>query len=248
MRSGCRLGYSAGSVRTVRFGVRFELDPTSAREEYHVTTVIGYTRVSTEEQGRSGLGLEAQHHAIASHAVSKGWEVIWLTDEGLSARSLARPALQEALAMLRDGHADALVVSKLDRLSRSVQDFAGLLALARKQRCAVTALDVGVDTTTSGGELVANVMASVAQWERRVIGERTSLALQAAQARGVRVGRPLSLSKEAEQRVFELRALGLSVARVAAQLNEEAVPTAHGGKAWHATTVSRILKRAAELR
>lgn len=213
-----------------------------------MTTVIGYTRVSTEEQGRSGLGLEAQHHAIASHAVSKGWEVIWLTDEGLSARSLARPALQEALAMLRDGHADALVVSKLDRLSRSVQDFAGLLALARKQRCAVTALDVGVDTTTSGGELVANVMASVAQWERRVIGERTSLALQAAQARGVRVGRPLSLSKEAEQRVFELRALGLSVARVAAQLNEEAVPTAHGGKAWHATTVSRILKRAAELR
>ncbi len=137
--------------------------------------------------------------------------MIWLTDEGMSARSLARPALQEALAMLRDGHADALVVSKLDRLSRSVQDFAGLLALARKQRWAVNALDVGVDTTTSGGELVANVMASVAQWERRVIGERTSLALQAAQARGVRVGRPRSLSKEAEQRVFELRALGLSV-------------------------------------
>jgi DNA invertase Pin-like site-specific DNA recombinase len=105
-----------------------------------------------------------------------------------------------------------------------------------------------VDTTTSGGELVANVMASVAQWERRVIGGRTSLALQAAQARGVRVGRPRSLSKEAEQRVFELRALGLSVARVAAQLNEETVPTAHGGKAWHATTVSRILKRTAEAR
>jgi DNA invertase Pin-like site-specific DNA recombinase len=212
-----------------------------------MTTIIGYTRASTEEQGRSGLGLEAQHHAIASHAVSKGWEVIWLTDEGTSARSLARPALQEALAMLRDGHADALVVSKLDRLSRSVQDFAGLLALARKQRWAVNALDVGVDTTTSGGELVANVMTSVAQWERRVIGERTSLALQAAQARGVRVGRPRALSQEAEQRVFELRALGLSVARVAAQLNEEEVPTAHGGKAWHATTVSRILKRTAEV-
>jgi len=126
-------------MRTVRFSVRFELDPTNDREEHHVTAVIGYTRVSTEEQGRSGLRLEAQHHAIASHAVSKGWEVISLTDEGLSARSLARPALQEALAMLRDGHADALVVSKLDRLSRSVQDFAGLLAFARKQRWAVNA-------------------------------------------------------------------------------------------------------------
>lgn len=101
-----------------------------------------------------------------------------------------------------------------------------------------------MDTTTSGGELVANVRASVAQWERRVIGERTSLALQAAQARGVRVGRPRSLSKEAEQRVFELRALGLSVACVATQ----AVPTAHGGKARHATTVSRAPGRTAEVR
>ncbi|MBG6238211.1 DNA invertase Pin-like site-specific DNA recombinase [Mycetocola sp. CAN_C7] len=213
------------------------------QEDSNVNTVIGYTRVSTEEQGRSGLGLEAQRATISAHANAKGWEVVWVTDEGMSAKSLDRPGLQDALRMLKRHEADAILVAKLDRLSRSVQDFAGLLEVAKKQRWSITALDVGVDTTTSGGELVANVMAAVAQWERRTIGERTSVALKAAQARGVHVGRPAALSKSAESRLHELRASGLSFAKVAAHLNNEGVPTAHGGKAWHPTTVARILKR-----
>ncbi len=212
------------------------------RKERDVRTVIGYTRVSTEEQGRSGLGLAAQRKAIAAHAEAKGWEVVWHTDEGLSAKSLDRPALQDALAALGRGEADALVVSKLDRLSRSVQDFAGLLSVARKQHWAVNALDVGVDTTTSGGELVANVMAAVAQWERRAIGERTSLALKAAQGRGVKLGRPRALPAESMARLYELRTLGMSYKRIADRLNEERVPTAHGGT-WHASTVARLIKR-----
>jgi DNA invertase Pin-like site-specific DNA recombinase/integrase len=166
--------------------------------------------VSTEEQGRSGLGLAAQRKAIAAHANAKEWDVIWLCDEGASAKSLDRPAFREALGLLKRGEAQAVVVSKLDRLSRLVQDFAGLLAVARKQRWAVNALDVGVDTTTPGGELVANVMVAVAQWERRTIGERTSVALKAAQERGVKLGRPRAISKDAEARVYELRALGMS--------------------------------------
>ena len=207
-----------------------------------MATIIGYTRVSTEEQGRSGLGLAAQRKAIAAHAKAKDWEVVWLCDEGLSAKSLDRPALQEALALLKRGEAQAIVVAKLDRLSRSVQDFAGLFAVARKQHWAVNALDVGVDTTTPGGELVANVMAAVAQWERRTIGERTSVALKAAQERGVKLGRPRAISKDAEARVYELRALGMSYKRIATVLNEERVPTAHGGT-WHTSTVSRLLNR-----
>lgn len=212
-------------------------------KERAVTTVIGYTRVSTEEQGRSGLGLDAQRKAIAAHAAAKGWEVVWLSDEGLSAKSLDRPALQDALALLKGREAEALVVSKLDRLSRSVQDFAGLLAIAKKQHWAVNALDVGVDTTTSGGELVANVMAAVAQWERRAIGERTSVALRAAQARGVKLGRPRAVSGAALQRLCELRAQGMSQGRIAEVLNAECVPTAHGGR-WHTSTVARVLGRA----
>jgi DNA invertase Pin-like site-specific DNA recombinase len=215
------------------------------REESPMTTVIGYTRVSTDEQADSRLGLDAQREAIAAYAAAHGWDVEWYSDEGVSGKTLDRPQLQLALARLAERRSDVsgLVVAKLDRLSRSVADFAGLLERAQRQHWSVVAIDLGVDTSTSAGELVANVMASVARWERRVIGERTSAALRAAQRRGVKVGRPRALSRDAEGRLYELRALGLSFARVAAQLNTEAVPTAHGGS-WHASTVARILNRA----
>ncbi|MFJ3392306.1 recombinase family protein [Leifsonia aquatica] len=209
-----------------------------------MNTVIGYTRVSTEEQGRSGLGLDAQRAAIVAHAEAKGWKVVWHTDEGKSAKSLDRPALQTALAALRRGEAEAIVVAKLDRLSRSMQDFSTLFARAKRERWSLIAIDLGVDTTTATGKLVANVMGSVAEWEREIIGERTSAALKAAQARGIKVGRPRALSRDAEVRLYELRALGLSFAKVATQLNTEHVATAHGG-AWQASTVARILNRAA---
>ena len=204
--------------------------------------VIGYLRVSTEEQGRSGLGLDAQRTVIEAQARARGWDVRWVADEAASAKSLHRPGMRLALAALQRGEAQAIVVAKLDRLSRSVQDFAGLLDVARRQHWAVIALDLGVDTTTSAGELVANVMAAVAQWERRVIGERTSAALHAAQLRGVHVGRPAALDADSQQRLLDLRATGMSYKRIADTLNAESVPTAHGGD-WHPTTVSRVLAR-----
>lgn len=205
--------------------------------------VVGYVRVSTEEQGRSGLGLEAQQESIERAAIAREWDVVWAIDEGLSARSLSRPGLQTALGYLRRGEADAIVVSRLDRLSRSVQDFAQLLNTARHQGWAVNALDVGVDTTTSAGELVANVMAAVAQWERRVIGERTAAALAAARRRGVILGRPRTLPLTTESRISGLRERGNSLRAIAATLNDEGIPGAHGGR-WHPSTVGAVLRRA----
>jgi DNA invertase Pin-like site-specific DNA recombinase len=203
---------------------------------------LGYMRVSTEEQADSRLGLEAQQATIDAYAAAHGWDIDWYADEGMSGKTLERPALRHALAELDARRAGVLVVSKLDRLSRSVADFAGLLEQAQRRHWSVVAIDLGVDTSTSAGELVANVMASVARWERRVIGERTSAALRAAQARGVHVGRPAALSAKSQARLLELRAAGLSLAKIATHLNAERVPTAHGG-AWHPTTVSRILAR-----
>jgi len=113
--------------------------------------VIGYLRVSTREQADSGLGLDAQRRTISDEADRRGWEVEWLVDDGRSARNLNRPALVEALALLKRGNAEALVVAKLDRLSRSVSDFAAVLATASKQRWAVVALDLGVDTSHPSG-------------------------------------------------------------------------------------------------
>ncbi len=98
--------------------------------------VLGYLRVSTEEQAASGLGLANQRRAIAQEAQQRHWSNIeFVTDDGYSAKSLARPGISAALARLRRGEAGVLVVSKLDRLSRSLLDFAGLMETAKREGC-----------------------------------------------------------------------------------------------------------------
>jgi len=213
--------------------------------------VIGYLRVSTEEQARSGLGLEAQRHTIEQEAIRRGWIVTWAVDAGHSARTLNRPALTEALRTLkatkRGGSADqpqALVVAKLDRLSRSLPDFAHTMEQARKQGWALVALDLGVDTTTPAGELVANVMAAVAQWERRIIGARTSEALAARKAKGLPIGRPRSVTPEVLVQLVALQDSGLTLNGIARHLNEAGTPTATGTGSWTGYTVARMLKAA----
>lgn len=202
--------------------------------------VIGYTRVSTDEQAASGLGLDAQRAAITLAATARGWEVVWIEDAGYSAKSLKRPGVERALHMLAKGQAQAIVVAKLDRLSRSVQDFAATMDTARRQGWALVALDLGVDTTTPAGELVANVMAAVAQWERRVIGQRTADALAAKKAQGVRLGGPVTTPAAVRARIVALAASGHSHAAVARALNDDQTPTASGGT-WHRSGVRRVL-------
>lgn len=210
-----------------------------------MTTMIGYLRVSTEEQANSGLGLDAQRDTIERYAASHGWNLVWHIDAGLSAKSLDRPQLQAALARLhaapRHRDVDGIVVAKLDRLSRSVVDFAGVLDLARSRKWALVAIDLGVDTSTPTGELVANVMMSVAQWERRVIGERTSAAMQAAKRAGKHMGRVSALSSSTRDRLLALRADD-TLGGTAAQLNAECLSTATGGR-WSANNVGKAQKR-----
>jgi DNA invertase Pin-like site-specific DNA recombinase len=145
---------------------------------------------------------------------------------------------------VEDGAASALVVAKLDRLSRSILDFAGLMERSRRKGWALVALDLGVDTTTPQGEMVANVMASFAQFERKLIGQRTREALAVKKAAGVRLGRPRSLSAPTLDRIADLRRAGRTLEAIATELNDLRVPTAHGGR-WHATTVRRLVLRAA---
>lgn len=210
-----------------------------------MTTMIGYLRVSTEEQAASGLGLDAQRDTIRQYADAHGWEVIWYEDAGLSAKSLDRPQLQAALTRLaaspKRRDVDGIVVAKLDRLSRSVVDFASVLELARARRWALVAIDLGVDTSTPTGELVANVMMSVAQWERRVIGERTSAAMQAAKRAGRHMGRVSVLPQATGERLLALRATR-TLAATAAQLNAEGLTTATGA-VWSESAVAKAYKR-----
>jgi DNA invertase Pin-like site-specific DNA recombinase len=158
----------------------------------------------------------------------------------MSGSNMRRPALTEALDMLDRREADVLVVAKLDRLSRSVADFVGLLERARRNGWALVALDLGVDTSTPTGELMAHITSSVAQWERRIIAERTSDALQAMKARGVRLGRPVTMADEVRHRIAAERAAGETLAAIADRLNSENVPTARGGR-WYPSTVKAVL-------
>lgn len=209
-----------------------------------MTTMIGYLRVSTEEQAASGLGLEAQRDTIQRYADSHGWDIAWYVDEGKSAKNMDRPELQAALARLHPKKRDVagLVVAKLDRLSRSVPDFAGVLELARARRWSLVAIDLGVDTSTPTGELIANVMMSVAQWERRIIGERTSAAMQAAARQGKHMGRHSALPTATGDRLLALKRSGLTLAGTAEAMNVEGLTTATG-EAWTVNTVAKVHKR-----
>ena len=174
--------------------------------------VVGYSRVSTEEQAATGAGMAAQREGITREADRRGWHLVGIyEDGGVSGRSLdGRPGVSAALSALAAGEADALVVLRLDRLSRSLIDFAGLLERARREGWAVIALDLGVDTTTPAGELVANVMGAVAQWERRVTGERTRAALAVRRSEGVRLGRPPSIPPDVRERMRTARTSGMT--------------------------------------
>lgn len=208
--------------------------------------VVGYVRVSTEEQADSGAGLAAQRSAIAAEAARRGWQLVAIyEDAAASGKSLSgRTGLQAALIAVEGGEAGALVVAKLDRLSRSLLDFAGLMDRSKRRGWSLVALDLGVDTTTPQGEVMASVLAAFAQFERRLIGQRTKDALAERRAAGVRLGRPSTLPTTTVATVKRLRAEGLTYQGIADELRTSGTPSGQGGR-WTATTVRRIALRAA---
>lgn len=203
---------------------------------------LGYCRVSTDEQAVSGLGLAAQQTQIQLEAERRGWGLDLFADEGHSAKSLNRPALQELLEQIGPG--DVLVVAKVDRLSRSLIDFVNLMDTARRQGWQIVALDLGVDTTTPAGQMLANVMASFAQYERQVIAERTRVALAARSAAGHKLGGPRLIPGDVVEQIVRQRADGLSLRAIADRLNQSGVPTVRGGRRWYGTTVAGVLSYA----
>lgn len=228
------------------------------------TRVIGYVRVSSDEQARTGISLEAQRTRLAAYAVAAEVELVGVfEDAGVSAGTLRRPGLQAALAALRAGKARGLVVVKLDRLTRNVADLGHLLR-RYFQRYDLLAIADAVDTRTAGGRLVLNVLTSVAQWEREAGGERTRAALMALKARGRAYGfvpletRDTGRRDEDGRRILspdpdgiatlararDLRVQGASLRQIAASFTQEGRRTARGGR-WAAETVRVLLARGA---
>lgn len=205
-------------------------------------TYFGYARVSTTEQHQTGAGLPAQLEQLQAVATLRGWDLEMVTEaDGASGSSLrGRPELVAVLERL-DRFGGGLVVTKLDRLTRSVRDFASILERSRRHGWELVVLDIGVDTSTPSGELVATMLASVAQWERRMIGERTRAGMAQRKREGVHCGRRSALPVAVVRRICREREKGATMQAIADRLNAEGVPTATTGAKWYASTVRRVL-------
>jgi DNA invertase Pin-like site-specific DNA recombinase len=215
---------------------------------------VAYYRVSTDKQGRSGLGLEAQREAVEGYAQSTGGTILAEYQEIESGKDNERAQLHKALHHAKVTGA-RLLIAKLDRLSR---DAAFLLTL-QNQGTPFTAVDM-----PNANEMTVGVMALVAQDERQRISDRTKAGLRAAKARGTRLGNPngakalgtdntagtLAASQKAQGFAADLspivagiRAEGTtSLAGIARELNQRGIQTARGGR-WHASNVKNLLAR-----
>ena len=218
---------------------------------------IAYYRVSTLQQGRSGLGIEAQKSAVARFAESEGIEVVAEYTEvetGKGADALdRRPELAAALTRARKAKCP-VVVAKLDRLSRDVHFISGLMA----HKVAFIVAELGLDADP----FMLHLYAALAEKERTLISARTKAALAAKKAQGVKLGNPraaetIGRAHDAHRAaadhfaasvlpiVQSIRASGItSHAGIAEALNSRGVRTARGGQ-WYATTVRNLLARSA---
>lgn len=209
---------------------------------------VAYYRVSTEKQGRSGLGLEAQRDAVLGYLNGGQWDLVaefTETETGKGSNALTRrPQLRAAVEHARK-HKATLVIAKLDRLARNVAFIAQMMEAG---------VDfIAVDNPTAN-RLTLHILAAVAEHEREMISERTKAALAAAKARGTKLGQNGAIlakqNKAAAQqrlapisgRLAELRAERTSMRKMVAVLNAEGVPSPAGG-AWHLANLHRALVR-----
>ena len=210
---------------------------------------VAYYRVSTDKQGRSGLGLEAQFAAVQQHIQRSGGETLTSFQEVESGKHSDRPALQNALEMCKRKKA-VLLIAKLDRLSRNLAFIANLIESGVEF--------VACDNPTAS-KTMSQMMAVFAEHERDEISKRTRDALQAAKARGVKLGRRdadtqgMADRRSAQAAEFratiyptirQMRESGQTLATIADNLNRMKVRTCNN-RAWYASTVSQLLKKAA---
>ena len=207
--------------------------------------MIGYCRVSTVEQADNGHSIDAQRAAIETAAGTRGWDIQWVEDAA-SAKDLDRPGLTYALHLLSAGQARGIVVSRLDRLSRSVHDLAILLKRARAEGWNVVMLDYGLDLSTPYGEFGATMLMAAAQLERDLISMRTKEGLAAAKAKGILPGpRRSTVPDEVIARATALLSEGATLAKIANDLTLDRVPLPSGKIGiWQPTQVRRVLSRA----
>lgn len=217
-----------------------------------------YTRVSTEEQSKEGVSLAHQAEKCQLQALLGDMEVVKvIEDAGKSAKTLNRPGIQDLLEMVKRKEIQAIVIFKLDRLTRNVSDLNRLIETFTKQGVSLVSIKDSLDTQSAAGRMVINLLGTISQWEREVIAERTSEALQFKKGGlkkytritpyGYRLEGETYVQDEVEQAVLAKIAylretMGHSFRDVADKLTLEGVPTRQG-KPWAKQTVQRLYER-----
>lgn len=204
-----------------------------------------YARVSTQMQAEDGMSLGAQERQLISSAGGAGYDPVVLREEGRSGKSIqGRPVLRQALEDLDEGKAQALYVTRLDRLARSTRDFLSVVDRSNQYDWRLVMLDLGLDTTTANGRFVVTIMSAMAEMERGMISARQKDVHQDRRNEGkiwgVDLGPKSVLDADVKEDIFHLRMAGKSFNEIAKQLNSESIPTTNGGKEWYASTVRHV--------
>ena len=222
---------------------------------------VGYVRVSTEDQAQNGVSLEAQEVKICAYCVAKDWELLCIIrDEGCSAKDLNRPRIQKIIDGARKQQFDVVVTLKLDRLTRSVKDLGYLVEdVFSHHGVAFSSLQDNFDTSTANGRMVMNILATIAQWERDIISERTrdamafmkqGLKLVGAVPFGFDNGNgqltPNPVEMKIAQKIVSLRQQGRSYLHISDHLNAQGITSKNGGK-WYPKTVLGVLRHIGSL-
>jgi DNA invertase Pin-like site-specific DNA recombinase len=219
---------------------------------------VGYVRVSTDEQAREGISLDNQKAKIQTYCELNDLELTGiLEDAGKSGKDLNRKGAQALIDLVKARKVDAVVVYKLDRLSRRVKDTLTIMDLVDKKGVAFHSIMEKIDTKSATGRFFLNIVASMAQWERDTISERTRDALQLKIVKNERAGQvPYGWTlgedgstlienpeeQEAIGLIRDLRAKGYNYSAICRELTRRGYQPL--GKQWHAQSVKNILKRA----
>lgn len=217
---------------------------------------VGYVRVSTEDQAQNGVSIKAQEAKIRAYCVAKDWDLFsMIRDEGCSAKDLNRPGMQQIINGCKKQLFDVIVILKLDRLTRSVKDLGYLVEdVFGHHGVAFSSLQDNFDTSTANGRMVMNILATIAQWERDIISERTrdamafmkqGLKLVGAVPFGFDNGNgqltPNPDEMKTAQDIISLRQQGSSYLHISDHLNAQGITSKNGGK-WHPKTVLGVLR------
>jgi len=245
---------------------------TRKTKENTAPRLVGYVRVSTEEQRDEGVSLAAQVERLEAYAVAHGFALAAIErDEGVSGKvaPVKRPGLSAALSRVRSGEAEGIVALKLDRLSRSTRDVLDLADDAQRGDWRLVSVSEALDTGSATGKFTLTILAALAQLEREQISERTTAALAHIGREGrvrsrfapfghrLANGSPTAeqggerahlVEDEGEQRILatmkRYRKRGYGARKIAGALNARGVENPRTGQAWHYGTVAAILRTA----